>query len=54
MNEKTCLTCIYRERGECGGSIIQYCSRIKSKRTQIGLKKIKCKNPACGYYKPIK
>ena len=54
MDELTCKTCANRERWECGGSIFQYCSKLKSNRTQNGLKKIKCKNPACEFYKLIK
>ena len=51
---RTCNDCKNRERWECGGSIIQYCSIIKSRRTGNGLKKIKCKNAACGYFKKLK
>lgn len=48
---KTCLTCIFRERHQCGASIIQYCEKVKSKRTINGQLKIKCKTPACKFYK---
>lgn len=52
-NKKTCRTCIHRQRWECGSKIIQYCSVIKSRRTENGLKKIKCKDDACPLYKDI-
>lgn len=45
-----CRTCKNREPWQKGGSIIQYCTKIKSNRTDNGLKKIKCKQPACIYY----
>lgn len=48
---KFCRTCVYRERWQCGGSVIQYCSKRKSKRTSNGLLKIKVTNPACELYK---
>ena len=48
------MTCEYRQRWQCGGSVIQYCSVRKSKRTENGLLKIKCKNQACMLYKEIK
>ena len=47
---KTCRTCFWRKRWECGGSIIQYCKVIPSKRTFNGMKKIKVTNPACDLY----
>jgi hypothetical protein len=50
-NGKTCLTCIFRERHQCGGSIIQYCGVRKSNRTINKQLKIKCKTPACHLYK---
>lgn len=52
-NKKTCRTCAYRQRWECGSKIIQYCEAIKSRRTENGLKKIKCKDAACSLYKDI-
>lgn len=45
-----CRTCLYRQRWECGGSVINYCSRRKSNRTFNGLLKIKITNPACELY----
>lgn len=48
---RTCRYCYWRERWQCGGSIIQYCRAIPSKRTFNGLKKIKVTNPACELYK---
>jgi len=50
---ETCLTCVHRERHECGDSIIQYCGVRKSNRTENGLLKIKCKDAACPAYKKI-
>ena len=50
----TCRTCKYRERWQCGGSIIQYCGKQRSNRTDNGLKKIKVTNPACGLYREHK
>lgn len=46
----TCRTCRHRERWQCGGKIIQYCGKIRSSRTDNGLKKIKVSNPACSQY----
>lgn len=46
----TCRTCKHRQPWQCGGSIIQYCGITRSNRTINGLKKIKCKNPACSRY----
>jgi len=51
INNKTCLTCVHRERHQMGGSIIQYCGKVKSNRTINGQLKIKCKTPACKFYK---
>lgn len=47
---KTCKTCIHRERWQCNSKVIQYCGKIKSKKTQNGLKRITINFPACGYY----
>ena len=47
---KTCRTCRWRQRWQCGGSIIQYCARIPSNRTFNGLLKIKVTNRACDLY----
>lgn len=47
----TCRTCEYRQRWECGGRVIQYCSVRRSKRTFNGLLKIKVTNQACMLYK---
>ncbi|SFG56026.1 hypothetical protein SAMN05216383_12043 [Prevotella sp. KH2C16] len=47
---KFCRTCLYRQRWECGNSVIQYCSKRKSNRTFNGLLKIKVTNPACSFY----
>lgn len=48
----TCNTCDHRQRWECNSKTIQYCGARKSNRTENGLLKIKCKNPACSLYKP--
>ncbi|MBQ3690165.1 MAG: hypothetical protein II937_09970 [Bacteroidales bacterium] len=45
-----CRTCEHREPWQCGSKIIQYCRKLKSNRTDNGLKKIKCKQQACIYY----
>lgn len=50
-NVKTCLSCVHRERWQCGGSVIQYCGVIKSNLTNNGKLKIKCKTPSCNLYK---
>ncbi len=50
-SKTTCLTCEYRERWQCGGSIIQYCGVRTSNRTENGKLKIKCKNKSCNQYK---
>lgn len=49
--EKTCLTCDHRQPIECGSKVIQYCGLIKSRYTNNGKLKIKCKNKACLSYK---
>lgn len=56
MNDKkpTCRSCKHRQRWECGGSVIQYCAKIKSNRTFNRLKKIKCTNEACELYEEEK
>ena len=46
----TCLTCVHRERHQCGGSVIQYCGVRKSNRTHNGKLKIKCKDKSCLQY----
>lgn len=51
--DKTCKTCIHRQRWQCGGSIIQYCAARPSNRTFNHLLKIKAKNPACYAYKEV-
>lgn len=48
---KFCRTCEHRQRWDFSGKIFQYCGIVKSNRTSNGLKKIKCKDPACGLYK---
>lgn len=49
--KETCKTCIHRQRWECNSKVFQYCAVRKSKRTQNGLLKIKCKQAACDLYK---
>ena len=51
---KFCRTCAHRQRWQCDGSVIQYCSARKSRRTFNGLLKIKVTNPACMAYKEEK
>lgn len=48
---KTCRNCIHRERWECGSKIISYCNKLKSNHTQNGMRKVKCTDAACDYYK---
>ena len=50
----TCRTCEHRERWQCESKVFQYCGVRKSKRTQNGLLKIKCKDKACPLYKEVK
>lgn len=47
---KTCLTCEHRQRWNCNSKVFQYCGVRKSKRTDNGLLKIKCKDKACEMY----
>ena len=51
IEHKTCLTCKHRQRWQCNSKIIQYCGARKSKRTENGLLKIRCKDIACILYK---
>lgn len=50
---KTCRTCKHRQRWQCGGSVIQYCGKRKSKRTFNHLLKIKVTNEACCFYEEV-
>ena len=50
-DRRFCRYCLYRQRWQCGGSIIQYCVKRKSNRTFNGLLKIKVTNPACALFK---
>ena len=52
-NYKTCNTCDFRERHQCGSKVIQYCGFVKSNRTDNGKLKIKCKTKACYHYKEL-
>ncbi len=49
----TCNTCEHRQRWQCNSVIVQYCGVRKSKRTDNGLLKIKCKTESCPLYKEI-
>jgi hypothetical protein len=49
----TCNSCDHRQRWQCNSKVFQYCGVRKSKRTDNGLLKIKCKTPACPLYKSI-
>ena len=49
---ETCFTYEHRQRWDFNSRHIQYCAVRKSNRTDNGLLKIKCKNIACGKYKP--
>ena len=50
-NPNKCGTCAHIQRWECGGRHFFYCGARKSKRTDNGLLKVKCKNEACELYK---
>jgi hypothetical protein len=45
-----CRECLHRQRWKCNSKVFQYCAKRKSKRTENGLLKIKCKISACGYF----
>lgn len=49
--DKTCRTCVHRQRWECNSKVFQYCGIWRDNRTFNKLKKIKCKNKACAMYK---
>jgi beta-lactamase superfamily II metal-dependent hydrolase len=51
-NKNTCKDCKHRERWQCNSKVFQYCKVRKSKRTQNGLLKIKCKDKSCLMFKP--
>lgn len=51
MGDKTCRSCVYRERWECGSKIISYCGLRTSRRTHNGKLKIKATSDACRLYK---
>lgn len=42
MRIKACRDCIHRERWECGSKVISYCNKLKSGRTNNGMKKVSC------------
>jgi len=42
-----CNDCKHIQKWACGGSFFFYCGVTKSNRTDNGLKKVKCKTPAC-------
>jgi len=48
----TCNSCQHRQRWECNSKVFQYCGVRKSKRTDNGLLKIKCKTDACPLHVP--
>jgi len=50
--KNTCKTCKHRQRwrNDWSEKVGQYCGTRRSGRTRNGLLKIKCKNPACGFY----
>lgn len=51
---ETCLHCKFRERWQCGNTIIQYCGKRTSNRTDNGKLKIKCKTKACNLFEKNK
>jgi len=48
--QKYCRTCEHRQRRQCGGKVFQYCAVRRSRRTNNGLLKIRCKDEACHLY----
>lgn len=48
--DKTCRTCVHRQRWECNSKVFQYCGIWRDNRTFNKLKKIKCKDKACEMY----
>lgn len=50
----TCKNCEHRQRWECNSKVFQYCGVRKSKRTDNGLLKIKCKDASCSLFEEIK
>jgi hypothetical protein len=44
---KQCKDCKHIQKWQYGGSLFFYCNKIKSRRTNNGLRKVKCKTPAC-------
>lgn len=52
-SNKTCKECMHRQRWQCNSKVFQYCGARKSKRTENGLLKIKCKTPACELFVKI-
>jgi len=44
---KRCKECRYIQRRRYGTSVFFYCGVTKSRRTECGFKKVKCKTPGC-------
>jgi len=47
---KRCKDCKHIQKWQYGGSFFFYCGITKGRRTYNGLKKVKCKTPACGAF----
>ena len=45
-----CRDCKNCQRWQCNSKVFFYCGVRRSKLTSNGLLKIKCKQPACGYF----
>ena len=48
---ETCKTCKHIERWQCGSKFFFYCNTRLDFRTHNGMLKVKCKLPACAFYK---
>ena len=42
-----CKNCKYLFGRQCGGSFFFYCRIREDRKTESGLKKVKCKTPSC-------
>jgi len=46
-----CKNCEHSERWQCGSKLFWYCRKLRSKRTDNGLLKIKANQQACQLFK---
>ena len=49
----TCGKCKHNQAWQCNSKVFHYCGIRKSKRTENGLLKIKCKDAACSLFEPF-